>query len=129
MRNRFKWSVCVLAIALTPGAAAQSFKVTLLGTGNPTPVMDRFGPSILIEAGQEKLLFDCGRGASQRLWQLHIPLGAITALFLTHLHSDHVVGIPDIWLTGVLPGPSGHRVRPLQVLGPSGTKELMTNLQ
>ncbi len=47
--------------------ASQSFKVTLLGTGSPQPRMDRFGPSILVEAGEQKLLFDCGRGAAQRI--------------------------------------------------------------
>jgi ribonuclease Z len=79
---------------------AQHLKVTLLGTGSPIPVIERFGPSTLVEAGREKLLIDCGRGVSLRLGQLHIPLGAVTAVFLTHLHSDHIVGIPDLWLTG-----------------------------
>src|SRR5438105_2734132 len=49
--------------------SAQELKVTLLGTGSPEPRMDRFGPSILVEAGSEKLVFDCGRGAAQRLEQ------------------------------------------------------------
>jgi ribonuclease Z len=91
--------------------------------------MERFGPSTLVEAGSEKLLIDCGRGASLRLWQLHIPLGAVTAVFLTHLHSDHIVGIPDLWLTGWLPPPFGHRTGAFQIWGPVGTKELMTNLR
>ncbi len=42
-------------------------KVTLLGTGTPQPIMERFGPSILVEAGSEILLFDAGRGCLQRL--------------------------------------------------------------
>jgi ribonuclease Z len=55
-------------IALLPTAAhAQEIKVTLLGTGTPVPAMNRFGPSILIEAGGQRLLFDAGRGAMQRL--------------------------------------------------------------
>ena len=74
-RQRFAEMLGILLILLTPlDTFAQSLKVTLLGTGNPFPVMDRFGPSTLVEAGREKLLFDCGRGASQRLWQLGIPL-------------------------------------------------------
>lgn len=90
--------------------------------------MNRFGPSTLVEAAPEKLLVDCGRGATLRSWQLGIPLGSITALFLTHLHSDHTVGIPDLWLTGWLGLPFGHRSGPFRVWGPSGTKELMASL-
>jgi len=119
----------LLVLAIPMDAFAQGFKVTLLGTGNPFPVMDRFGPSTLVEAGQEKLLFDCGRGASQRLWQLGIPLSGVTATFLTHLHSDHVVGIPDLWLTGWLPPLFGRRVEPFRVWGPTGTKEMMFHLE
>jgi ribonuclease Z len=108
--------------------AQSSIKITLLGTGAPVPSIERFGPSILVEAGGQKLLFDCGRGAGQRLWQLKIPLGQIDALFLTHLHSDHVVGIPDVWLTGWIPAVYGRRASPFQVFGPDGTKDMMENL-
>ncbi len=104
-------------------------RVTLLGTGAPVPSMERFGPSILVEAGQQKLLFDCGRGAAQRLWQLKIPLRQVNVLFLTHLHSDHVVGIPDLWLTGWIPSAFGRRESPFRVIGPAGTKDMMTNMQ
>jgi len=108
---------------------AQGLKVTLLGTGNPFPIMDRFGPSTLVEAGREKLLIDCGCGASRRLWQLGIPLSGVTATFLTHLHSDHVVGIPDLWLTGWLPTLFGRRTEPFRVWGPTGTKKMMSYLE
>ena len=123
----FKGALLLLLTSLNGGG--QELKVTLLGTGSPIPMLERFGPSILVEAGPEKLLIDCGRGASLRLWQLHIPLGAVTAVFLTHLHSDHVVGIPDLWLTGWLPPPFGHRTHAFQIWGPIGTNEMMANLQ
>jgi ribonuclease Z len=87
--------------------------------------MDRFGPSILVSAGKENLLFDCGRGSTQRLKQLNVRFPEVTALFLTHLHSDHVVGIPDFWLTGWIRG----RKEPLRVWGPAGTKEMMSHLE
>src|SRR5580692_10369495 len=106
--RRILWMVASLWMVVASLAAvscAQDFKVTLLGTGNPRPVMSRFGPSILVEAGKEKLVFDCGRGATQRLYQLKIiPFEEVTGLFLTHLHSDHTVGIPDLWLTGWVMG-------------------------
>jgi ribonuclease Z len=127
MFNTHLWrsSVRLLWIAaLALAAHAQTLKVTLLGTGSPQPRMDRFGPSILVEAGEKKLLFDCGRGVAQRIEQLQIPFTDIDALFVTHLHSDHTVGIPDLWLTGWARG----RKAPLEVWGPMGTKSMMTHL-
>lgn len=102
------------------------FRATLLGTGTPRPVMDRFGPSILIEAGSQKLLFDAGRGATQRFAQLGIPFSALSAVFLTHLHSDHIVGLPDLWLTGWL---VANRTEPLALFGPPGTREFASHLE
>ena len=87
--------------------------------------MSRFGPSILVEAADRKLIFDCGRGVTQRLYQLNIPFNDVDRLFLTHLHSDHTVGIPDLWLTGWVMG----RKVPLRVWGPAGTREMMSHLQ
>jgi len=100
--------------------------VTLLGTGTPQPLMERFGPSILVQAGSETLLFDAGRGCLQRLRQIKVEYDKINALFLTHLHSDHMVGLPDLWLTGWL---ITKRAIPLKVFGPTGTKKMVEHLQ
>lgn len=105
------------------------FRVTLLGTGTPIPVPGRFGPSTLIEAGRQKLLIDAGRGATIRLYQLGVPIGAIETLLLTHLHSDHTVGIPDVWLTGWLTSHFARRTNPLRVIGPRGAETLMRHLE
>jgi ribonuclease Z len=105
------------------------FKVTLLGTGTPIPRPDRFGPSTLVEAGDQKLLIDAGRGATMQLYRLGIPIGRLDALLLTHFHSDHTNGIPDVWLTGWLNSVYARRRTPFRVIGPTGTDELMTHLQ
>jgi ribonuclease Z len=66
------WAGVLLLVAsvfLVATSSAQQLKVTLLGTGSPLPRMDRFGPSILVEAGKQRLLFDCGREATQRIEQ------------------------------------------------------------
>jgi len=110
-------------------STASDFRVTLLGTGVPIPRPDRFGPSTLIEAGDQKLLIDAGRGATIRLYQLGVPIGRIDALLLTHYHSDHTVGIPDLWLTGWLPPHFGKRTTPFRVIGPTGAKTLMAHLE
>ena len=104
----------------------RTMTVTLLGTGSPPPVMHRFGPSTLVEAGRHKLMFDAGRGAMQRLDQLRIRWADVSALFLSHLHSDHVVGIPDLWLTGWL---MSRRRTPLRLCGPRGTRRLARHLR
>jgi ribonuclease Z len=110
----------------SPAPRSGDMVVTLLGTGNPRPTPDRLGPSILVEAGTERLLIDAGRGCAMRLFEIGDTalLSGITALLLTHLHSDHVVGLPDLWLTGWLFG----RTRPLEVIGPQGTAGLAEHL-
>ena len=105
------------------------FRVTLLGTGTPIPRPDRFGPSTLVEAGGQKLLIDAGRGATIRLTQLGIPVGSLDALLLTHYHSDHTSGVPDVWLTGWLESHFGTRKTPLRVIGPTGAAALMRGLR
>ena len=119
-------ALCVAAISRA-SAQEQRIRVTLLGTGCPPPVMNRFGPSTLVEAGGQKLVFDAGRGALQRLTQLRVPWPDVQGVFLTHLHSDHVVGFPDLWLTGWLIAPG--RTAPLHVWGPLGTSKMMFHLR
>ena len=121
-------AVALFAAVVVPAAAqVHGIRVTLLGTGCPPPVMNRFGPSTLVEAGDQKLLFDAGRGALQRLTQIKVRWQDVNGVFLTHLHSDHIVGFPDLWLTGwlIVPG----RNVPLQVWGPLGTSKMISHLK
>ncbi len=125
MRTFLAVAVAAVWLAIPGRARGAEIRVTLLGTGNPRPSVERFGPAILVEAGDHRLLFDCGRGALMRLAQAKVPPGSIDAVFLTHLHSDHVVGLPDFWLTGWLFG----RTRPMPLLGPAGTVALAAGLR
>jgi ribonuclease Z len=79
------------------------------------------GPALLVQAGGKALLFDAGRGCLQRLRQLKLEYDTLDAIFFTHLHSDHIVGLPDSWLTGSVI--SGREI-PLDVFGPEGTKNM-----
>jgi ribonuclease Z len=122
----FRHIIGGLLLLLAPVVSqAQELKVTLLGTGSPPPEIERFGPGTLVQAGTELLLFDVGRGVAQRLRQVNISLVDVDALFLTHLHADHTLGIPDLWLSRAL----DNRSAPLQVFGPEGTEDMLLNLR
>jgi ribonuclease Z len=103
-------------------------KVTLLGTAPGPPVrVGRAGISTLIEAAGERFLFDAGYGSLVRLVESGLSMGAVSKLFLTHLHSDHLVDLPALML---LPwaGPSARAV-PLEVWGPDGTRAMVQHLE
>ena len=89
------------------------------------PSLERSGPATLVEAGDEVLLFDCGDGVTQRLTQAGVALKDVSAVFLTHLHADHVVGLPALWLTGLQRG----RTDPISVFGPDGTADMMRHIE
>jgi ribonuclease Z len=127
--NRYLAILSICLAAASSAARGQDFKVTLLGTGSPLPIPERFGAATLVEAGKEKLLFDVGRGATIRLNQIGVSIGAINAVFLSHFHSDHTSGIPDLWLTGWIGRYYGSRQSPFRVIGPKGTLSLMRNLE
>ena len=120
-------AAAALACAATTAAAAP-LNVTILGSGSPVPSNVRFSQSILVEAGKDKLLIDAGRGATIRLTQAGIPLRDVTAIFITHLHTDHVDGLQDLWSTGWLPTSWGSRAKPLAIYGPAGTEAMTRNL-
>lgn len=104
---------------------ADYMRVSLLGTGSPRPDTKRMGPAVLVEAGGEYLLFDAGRGVIQRLKQLDVPIAELHNVFLTHLHSDHISALDDLWLTSWI----YQRQQPLNVYGPVGTESFVQGLQ
>ena len=100
-------------------------QVILLGTaGGPTINATRLGISTLVVAGSERLLFDAGRGATSGMVRLAVNPVDVTKVFLTHLHSDHVISLPELLL---FPWAQGRRT-PLEVWGPAGTRAMMEKL-
>jgi len=96
--------------------------ITLLGTGSPLPSADRAGPSTLVRVGGQTFLFDAGRGVGLRLAAVGVPWAGLTAVLLTHLHSDHITDLNDVitgrWVTGLVPSP-------LSIIGPGRTQEVV----
>jgi ribonuclease Z len=80
-----RFAILSACLAVSSAAMAQDFKVTLLGTGTPFPIPDRFGAATLVEAGKERLLFDVGRGATIRLNQIGVPMGTLGRQCFTFL--------------------------------------------
>ncbi len=118
----------LFCFAVSTPALSADITVTLLGTGSPIPSPDRFGNSTLVEAGGQRLVFDMGRGVTIRLWQKQVSLGSVDAHFITHLHSDHINGLCDLWLSGWIQTPFGGRKKPFLVYGPPGTGKMMAGL-
>jgi ribonuclease Z len=112
-----------------PPVGKDEIAVTLIGTGSVVPNTTRYGNSTLVQAGGVTLLIDAGRGCAVRLTQAGMPMGHIDAFFLTHFHSDHVIGLPDLWMTGYLHPDFGLRTGMMEVNGPIGTTRLCNSLR
>ena len=93
-------------------------EVTLLGTGSPMVDPNRAGPATLVRAGGQTFLVDAGRGVLMRAAAVGVGAADVTALLLTHLHSDHITDLTDVittrWITTFTR-------TPLRVIGPPGT--------
>jgi ribonuclease Z len=97
-------------------------KITLLGTGSPLPDPNRAGPATLVQDEGTNLLFDCGRGVLMRLAAAMVSVTSLSAVLLTHLHSDHITDLNDVitshWIMGQ--GPTT-----LRVYGPPTTAQVV----
>lgn len=105
-----------------------TLKITLLGTGIPNPDVNAFGTATMIEAGEERVLIDCGRGTVVRMAQAGFPVGHIDTLILSHYHSDHYAGLLDLVMTGTIRQPFSNRGGPLHLYGPPGAEDIAEGL-
>jgi ribonuclease Z len=117
-------------------STSETTKVVMLGTGNPMPYPHRNGSSIAVVVNETPYIFDAGEGiwramgrempyfGKSRVKGFTLKKNKATKLFLTHLHTDHTLGVPSLIL---MPWNLG-RTEPLHVYGPPGTMELVTGI-
>jgi ribonuclease Z len=91
-------------------------KVVFLGTSGSIPTPSRGSPAIAVVRERELLLFDCGEGTQQKMFAAHLGFGRPTRVFISHLHGDHLLGLPGLIQTMSLLG----REQPLRIYGPRG---------
>ena len=138
MRSRL-WILTALALMPAIAFAQPSrTRVLMLGTGTPIPDPDRSGPAVAIVVDSVAYLFDAGAGVMRRAaaaarngvgaFAPRNAMGQLAPqfdrLFLTHLHSDHTLGLADVIFTQWIQG----RAKPLDIYGPPGTRHLVTGI-
>lgn len=107
-----------------PTGARENTVIVMLGTGTPRPLPDASGPATAVVVGSRVFLVDAGVGVERRLAAAGLPTDGVTAAFITHLHSDHVLGLPDLIFTSWVMG----RSRPFPVYGPHGLARMTEHL-
>lgn len=105
-------------------APTDTTAIVMLGTGGPRPNPEASGPATAIVVGNRVFLFDAGTGVERQLSAAHLPINGVTALFVTHLHSDHTLGLPDLILTSWVMG----RHAPLEAYGPHGLRAMIDQI-
>ncbi|MEN3035089.1 MAG: ribonuclease Z [Candidatus Methanosuratincola sp.] len=96
-------------------------RVTFLGTSAGTPTQDRGLPSVLLEVDGEQILLDCGEGTQRQMMKVGASLGKRMKIFITHMHGDHIFGLPGLIQTMNLI----NRSHPLDVFGPPGIRDFI----
>lgn len=107
-----------------PMPEGDSTVVVMLGTGTPVADPARSGPATAVVVGSRVFLFDAGPGVMRRLAAAGLPIDGVTAAFITHLHSDHTLGLPDLIFTSWTLG----RRTPLRLYGPPGLRRMTEHL-
>jgi ribonuclease Z len=116
----------LLSVLFVVTSSAQTVTVTLVGTGGPELTPRRSGIATAITSEGHTILIDAGRNTLTNLYRARIDPASITTIVLTHLHSDHIDGLPDLWIT---PWFLLHRTTPLTVYGPPGTQQMIDGMR
>jgi ribonuclease Z len=118
----FLFASCGLLLA----PVQAQIKIHLIGTGGPELTPARAGSATLIETPAALLLFDAGCGVLDKIYQSRVRPQDVTRVFLTHLHNDHIEGLPTLWLT---PWFLLGRQASLEVWGPPGTAAMIDGMR
>jgi ribonuclease BN (tRNA processing enzyme) len=127
MGRNHRGSLALALLAALAGSAARAQDtavVVLVGTGFPRPDPAAAGPATAVVVGQRVFLFDAGAGIQRALSAARLPIDGVTALFVTHLHSDHTLGLPDLILDSWVMG----RHTPLPAYGPPGLSAMIAHI-
>jgi ribonuclease Z len=112
--------IFLVLLATGPAQQSNAMRLILLGSGYPYPNADCAGPSCAVTVGDKIFIVDAGRGVTMRLAALGNPWSSINATFITHLHSDHIDGLPDLFHCGWEFG----KGTPFELYGPKGIKQV-----
>ncbi len=102
-----------------------SIQVVFLGTAASVPTPKRSLPAILVRRKDEQLMFDCGEGVQRQMIKAKVGFHRKMKIFITHMHGDHVLGLPGLMQTMALL----NRQRTLQIYGPSGLKRFLEGIK
>ncbi|HEX8171324.1 MAG TPA: MBL fold metallo-hydrolase [Thermoanaerobaculia bacterium] len=106
---------------MTASLLVEAVVVLLLGTGFPRPDPNHAAACTAIVAGDRWFVVDAGRGATMRIASTKLDYAKLQAVFVTHLHSDHIAGLPDLFDTS---WQFGRETTPFQLYGPAGTPKI-----
>ena len=98
-----------------------SIKVVFLGTGGAVPTVQRSLPAVLLQRGNEQLMFDCGEAVQRQMILAKVGFHKRLKIFISHLHGDHVLGLPGLLQTMALMD----RKRAVQVYAPAGMRQFL----
>ena len=98
-----------------------SIRVVLLGTSGSVPTLKRSLPSVVVQCPKELWMFDCGENTQRQMMQAKVSFHKKLNVLITHLHGDHVLGLPGVLQTMALMD----RKEPVAVYGPPGIKDFL----